>query len=49
MYARVVRFTDVDPDHLTGRVESGARGPARGHPGQGNPDISTTRISGRPW
>jgi hypothetical protein len=21
MYARVVRFTDVDPDHLAGRVE----------------------------
>lgn len=21
MYARVVRFTDVDPDHLTGRLD----------------------------
>ena len=29
MYARVVRFTDVDPDHLAGRVEDaqGREGP----------------------
>ena len=27
MYARVVRFTDVDPDHLAGRLdEANARG-----------------------
>ena len=25
MYARVVRFTDVDPDHLTGRLDEQAR------------------------
>ncbi len=29
MYARVVRFTDVDPDHLAGRLEEGK---ARGGP-----------------
>jgi hypothetical protein len=29
MYARVVRFTDVDPDHLAGRVaETETQGPA---------------------
>ena len=29
MYARVVRFTDVDPDHLAGRLEEfeGSEGP----------------------
>ena len=28
MYARVVRFTDVDPDHLAGRVaEAESEGP----------------------
>jgi len=27
MYARVVRFTDVDPDHLAGRVESARERP----------------------
>ena len=27
MYARVVRFTDVDPDHLAGRVEAAGERP----------------------
>ncbi len=27
MYARVVRFTDVDPDHLAGRVAETREGP----------------------
>ncbi len=26
MYARVVRFTDVDPDHLAGRLAEGEQG-----------------------
>ena len=36
MYARVVRFTDVDPDHLAGRLADidAREGPARGHPCQ---------------
>lgn len=27
MYARVVRFTDVDPDHLAGRLGEAREGP----------------------
>ncbi|HET8813940.1 MAG TPA: hypothetical protein VFM51_03175 [Solirubrobacterales bacterium] len=27
MYARVVRFTDVDPDHLAGRLAESSEGP----------------------
>jgi len=27
MYARVVRFTEVDPDHLAGRVADNREGP----------------------
>jgi hypothetical protein len=27
MYARVVRFTDVDPDHLAGRIAEAGEGP----------------------
>lgn len=27
MYARVVRFTDVDPDHLAGRLSEAREGP----------------------
>jgi hypothetical protein len=27
MYARVVRFTDVEPDHLAGRVEAASERP----------------------
>jgi len=27
MYARVVRFTDVDPDHLAGRLDEASEGP----------------------
>jgi hypothetical protein len=27
MYARVVRFTDVDPDHLAGRLADASEGP----------------------
>ncbi len=27
MYARVVRFTDVDPDHLASRLEDASQGP----------------------
>ena len=34
MYARVVRFTDVDPDHLAGRLADieGSDGPPEGVP-----------------
>jgi hypothetical protein len=36
MYARVVRFTEVDPDHLTGRVaEAEASGPPVDIPARG--------------
>lgn len=27
MYARVVRFTDVDPEHLAGRLDASREGP----------------------
>jgi hypothetical protein len=38
MYARVVRFTDVDPDHLAGRL-------AETETGEGPPvDIAAKRI-----
>jgi hypothetical protein len=37
MYARVVRFTDVDPDHLAGRLEEvkASEGPPEGVPAKG--------------
>ncbi len=51
MYARVVRFTDVDPDHLAGRVdEAGARqGPPVDIPAKGvqilhDPDQRTAIV-----
>jgi len=37
MYARVVRFTEVDPDHLAGRLEAieGSEGPPVDIPAKG--------------
>lgn len=36
MYARVVRFTDVDPEHITSRVEERVgEGPPEGVPATG--------------
>jgi hypothetical protein len=37
MYARVVRFTDVDPDHLAGRLDDvrGSEGPPVDIPAKG--------------
>jgi hypothetical protein len=48
MYARVVRFTDVDPDHLAGRLsEAEAReGPPVDIPAKGV-QSPTTRTSAR--
>ena len=40
MYAHVVRFTDVDPNHLAGRLDEveASDGPPVDIPGQGHPD-----------
>jgi hypothetical protein len=51
MFARVVRFTDVDPDHLAGRVEQvqGSEGPPVDIPATGiqilhDPDQRTAVV-----
>ena len=51
MYARVVRFTDVDPDHLAGRLEQveGSDGPPVDIPAKGiqilhDPDERTAVV-----
>ncbi|HEY9376252.1 MAG TPA: hypothetical protein VIQ02_04055 [Jiangellaceae bacterium] len=46
MYARVVRFTDVDPDHLAGCLADvdSSEGPPVDIPAKGI-EISTTRTS----
>jgi hypothetical protein len=51
MYARVVRFTDVDPDHLAGRVADieGSEGPPVDIPAKGiqilhDPDQGTAVV-----
>ena len=51
MYARVVRFTDVDPDHLAGRLEEaeGRDGPPVDIPAKGvqilhDPDQRTAVV-----
>jgi hypothetical protein len=51
MYARVVRFTDVDPDHLAGRLDEveGREGPPVDIPAKGvqilhDPDQRTAVV-----
>jgi hypothetical protein len=51
MYARVVRFTDVDPDHLAGRVDAveASEGPPVDIPARGiqilhDPDQRTAVV-----
>ena len=44
MYARVVRFTDVDPDHLAERLAEAGEGPPVDIPAKGV-QIPTTRTS----
>jgi hypothetical protein len=49
MYARVVRFTDVDPDHLAGRFEAAGEGPPVDIPARGvqilhDPDQRTAVV-----
>ena len=50
MYARVVRFTDVDPDHMAGRLdEAEAEGPPVDIPAKGvqilhDPDQRTAVV-----
>jgi hypothetical protein len=49
MYARVVRFTDVDPDHLAGRLGEAGEGPPVDIPAKGvqilhDPDQRTAVV-----
>jgi hypothetical protein len=49
MYARVVRFTDVDPDHLAGRLDEASERPPVDIPAKGvqilhDPDQRTAVV-----
>ena len=49
MYARIVRFTDVDPDHLAGRLaETESEGSPVDTPASES-RFSTTRTSAPQW